>query len=277
MKTIGALILLTTAILAGALASRAVADNALPPLLQGVNIEQRLGEQVPLDLTFHDESGAPVRLEKYFGSKPVVLVLAQYRCPRLCTEVLNGLTDGLAGLSTYDIGDKFTVLTVSFDSRETPELAAEKKKAYVARYGRPGAADGWHFLTGDETSIRRLTEAVGFHYHYDPQHDQFAHASGIMIVTPEGKLARYFYGIHYPSSDLRLGLVEASAGKIGSPVDALLLFCFHYDPSTGRYSLAVMNVVRLGGLLTLLALGTFMAVLWRRDRRSCQDRVASTG
>ncbi len=254
-------------IVMGIALSPAAADDSLPPLLQGVTIEQRLGEQVPLDLLFRDETGRAVRLNQYFGSKPVILVLAQYRCPRLCTEVLNGLTRGLADLSAYDIGNQFNVLTVSFDARETPELAAEKKAAYLKQYGRPGADDGWHFLTGDETSIKRLTEAVGFRYHYDPRHDQFAHASGIMILTPDGKLTRYFYGIQYASRDLRLGLVDASAGRIGSPVDVLLQFCFHYDPSTGRYTPAVMNFVRLGGLLTLISLGAFLTVQWWNERR----------
>ncbi len=211
-----------------------------------MKIEQRLGEKVPLDLAFHDEAGQPVRLQKYFQQKPVVLVLAYYRCPRLCTEVLNGLESGLEAIP-LDIGRDFNVLTVSFDPRETPELAAAKKVPYIEKYGRGGAAEGWHFLTGDETSIKQLTEAVGFHYHYDPRSDQFAHASGIMILTPEGKLARYFYGIRYSPRDLRLGLVEASAEKIGSPVDQLLLFCFHYDPTTGQYTPAIMNFVRDGG------------------------------
>jgi protein SCO1/2 len=251
----------------------AAADDALPPLLQDVKIEQRLGEKVPLDLAFHDETGHPVRLQKYFQQKPVVLVLAYYRCPRLCTEVLNGLETGLEAIP-LDIGREFTVLTVSFDPRETPELAAAKKVPYVEKYGRPGAAEGWHFLTGDETSIKLLTDAVGFHYHYDPRSDQFAHASGIMILTPEGKLARYFYGINYSPRDLRLGLVEASAEKIGSPVDQLLLFCFHYDPTTGQYTPAIMNFVRLAGAVTLVAVIGFMLKMWRSERRKSREPVA---
>jgi protein SCO1 len=256
-----------------ALAARATADDALPPLLQGVNIEQRLGEQVPLDLAFRDETGQPVRLRSYFTGKPVVLVLAYYRCPRLCTEVLNGLESGLEAIP-LDLGREFNVLTVSFDSRETPELAAAKKVPYVEKYGRSGAADGWHFLTGDETSIKQLTDAVGFHYHYDPRSDQFVHASGIMILTPEGKLARYFYGIHYSPRDLRLGLVEASADKIGSPVDQLLLFCFHYDPTTGQYTPAIMNFVRLAGAVTLAALIGFMFKMWHSERHKIREPAA---
>jgi protein SCO1/2 len=251
----------------------AAADDALPPLLEGVKIEQRLGEKVPLDLAFHDETGHPVRLQKYFQQKPVVLVLAYYRCPRLCTEVLNGLEAGLEAIP-LDIGREFNVLTVSFDPRETSELAAAKKVPYVKKYGRPGAGEGWHFLTGDETSIKLLTDAVGFHYHYDPRSDQFAHASGIMILTPDGKLARYFYGISYSPRDLRLGLVEASANKIGSPVDQLLLFCFHYDPTTGQYTPAIMNFVRLAGAVTLVAVIGFMFQMWRSERRKTREPVA---
>lgn len=254
---------------------RAVADDALPPLLQGVKIEQRLGEQVPLDLAFHDESGQPVRLRQYFAAKPVVLVLAYYRCPRLCTEVLNGLESGLEAITSLDVGREFNVLTISFDPRETPELAAAKKIPYLEKYGRSGAAGGWHFLTGNETSIKQLTEAVGFHYHYDPRSDQFVHASGIMILTPEGKLARYFYGIHYSPRDLRLGLVEASQSKIGSPVDQLLLFCFHYDPTTGQYTPAIMNFVRLAGAVTLVAVVGFMLRMWQSERRKARELAAA--
>jgi protein SCO1/2 len=222
-------------------------------------IDQKLGAQVPLDLAFQDESGNPVRLSDYFGTKPVILTLVYYNCPMLCTQVLNGVTESLSNLR-FNIGNEFTVVTVSFDSRETSQLAAAKKQLYVRRYGRSGAAAGWHFLTGDEDSIKRLTDSVGFRYQFDPQTGQFAHASGIMVLTPEGKIARYFYGIRYEPRDLRLGLVEASAEKIGSPVDQVLLLCYHYDALTGKYSAVTMNFVRIGGALTLLLVAG--AIIW---------------
>jgi protein SCO1/2 len=258
-------------------ASAVRAEDGLPPLLRGVRIDQRLGERVPLDLVFRDEAGHPVQLGDYFHDKPVILVLAYYRCPRLCTQVLNGLLDSLNGLPAFDVGDKFDVLTVSFDPRETPELARAKKQAYVESYGRPGAAEGWHFLTGEQASIERLTEAVGFYYEYDPRTDQFAHASGIMVLTPKGEIARYFYGINYPPRDLRLALVEASGNKIGSPVDQLLLFCFHYDPATGKYTATVMNLVRVTGILTVLTLGAVFAITWQRERRKARANLLSAG
>jgi protein SCO1/2 len=258
------------------------AQDSLPPLLRGVRIEQNLNEQVPVDLGFRDESGQPVHLADLFQEKPVILVLAYYRCPRLCTEVLNGLLDGLRAVP-LNAGEKFNVVVVSFDPREGADLAAAKKRNYVDSYGREGAEDGWHFLTGDQENIDRLTEAVGFYYSYDPKSDQFAHASGITVLTPQGKIARYFFGIKFSPRDLRLGLVEASEGKIGSPVDQLLLFCFHYDPGSGQYAPAVLNLVRLAGVLTVLGLGLFLALMWRRERHrplsvvSCQLLVANHG
>jgi protein SCO1/2 len=251
------------------------AQSSLPPSLQSVRFDQRLNEQVPLDLAFKDETGKPVTLRDYLGKKPVILVLAYYRCPMLCTEVLNGLVRALMDVP-FDIGKEFNVITVSFDPRETPAMAAAKKKTYVERYARPGADSGWHFLTGDEDAIQRLTQAVGFRYTYDARKDQFAHASGIMILTPEGRISRYFYDIAYPSRDVRLGLVEASQNKIGSSVDQILLFCFHYDPMEGRYGPVVMNFVRLGGGLTVLGIGLFMAVLWRQERRKARLQAGST-
>jgi protein SCO1/2 len=194
----------------------------------------------------------------------------------LCTEVLNGLVRALLDIP-FEVGKEFNIVTVSFDPRETPELAAAKKKTYLERYGRPGAQEGWHFLTGEESSIKRLTETVGFRYVYDERNDQFAHASGIMVLTPSGKVSRYFYDIHYSPRDLRLGLVEASQGRIGSPVDRVLLYCFHYDPIEGKYGPVVMSFVRLGGVLTVLALGTFFAILWRRERRSQHQSVTAAG
>jgi protein SCO1/2 len=190
----------------------------------------------------------------------VVLVLAWYRCPMLCTEVLNGLVQAMLDMK-LDLGKDFAVVTVSFDPREMPELARAKKLSYVERYGRPGAADGWHFLTGEEASIRRLTDAVGFRYVYDAKHDQYAHAAGIIVLTPAGRVSRYFFNVKF--RDLRLGLVEASGNRIGSPIDQLLLYCFHYDPAEGKYGLVIMNVVRLLGALTVLAVALLWFVLWR--------------
>jgi protein SCO1/2 len=241
-------------------------STAQPEVLRNVGIDQKLNEQVPLDLVFRDEFGNLVQLNEYFGQKPVILSLVYYECPMLCTLVLNGLVKTLRTLS-FDAGDQFNIITVSFDPEETPALAAGKKRIYLKQYGRAGAEQGWHFLTGDTASIRQLTQAVGFRYHYDAEKDQFAHASGIMVITPQGKLARYFYGIEYSARDLRLALVEAAEGKIGSPVDQVLLYCFHYDPLTGKYGVVIMNVLRLAGIATVAILGTFMFVMFRRDRK----------
>jgi protein SCO1 len=244
----------------------ALSAGELPAPLKDVRFDQRLNDQLPLDLPFVDDVGRPVRLGDYFGEKPVILVLAYFECPMLCTQVLNGLVRGMLDIP-FTAGHEFNVVTVSFDPRETPAMAAAKKKTYVERYGKPGAAEGWHFLTGNSESIAALTEAVGFHYKYDAARGQFAHASGILVLTPAGKISRYFYDISYPGRDLRLGLVEASAGKIGSPVEQVLLFCFHYDPAAGTYGAAVMNLVRAGGLLTVICLAIFLTRLWRNDRR----------
>lgn len=257
-------------------AAPAAADGYLPPPLRKVGFEQRLGAAVPLDLEFADEAGTAVQLGDYCGDKPVILVLAYYRCPMLCTEVLNGLVRALLDVS-LELGQDYQVVTVSFDPRETPELAAAKKKTYVERYGRPGAEAGWHFLTGQEDALHRLTEAVGFHYTYDAARDQFAHASGILVLTPAGKIARYFYDVQFVPRDVRLGLVEASANQIGSPVDQVLLFCFHYDPNAGKYGPAVMNFVRAGGVLTVLGLVLFIGTLARKHRRVALAPTAPEG
>jgi protein SCO1/2 len=241
-------------------------QNVKPKLLNDVGIDQRLDEQVPLDLSFHDEAGRTVPLREYFRDKPVILALVYYECPMLCTQVLNGLLRSLQNVP-LDVGKQFNVVTVSFNPREKPGLAANKKRVYVGLYGRPGASEGWHFLTGDESAIQGLSRAVGFRYAYDSESDQFAHASGIMVLTPQGKISRYFYGIDYPSRDLRLSLVEASANKIGSPVDQVLLYCYRYDPTTGKYGLVIANVLRLGALATTLAVGTFLLVMFRRERQ----------
>ena len=237
-----------------------------PEFLSQIGIDQRLDEQVPLDLDFRNEQGKEIRLGDYFGEKPVILVLVYYECPMLCTEVLNGVLRSLRALS-FTAGQEFDVVTVSFDPEETPVLALTKKRMYLERYNRPGAADGWHFLTGSEESIRRLTEAVGFRYVYVPARDQFAHASGIMVLTPTGKVSRYFYGVEYPTRDLRLGLVEAAANRIGSAVDQVLLLCFHYDPTTGKYGFVIMNAIRFAALVTVVGLGMFMVPGFLRDRK----------
>lgn len=242
-------------------------DNAsvTPPQLRGVGIDQRLNNQVPLWLKFRDETGQTVTLSSYFGKKPVILSLVYYTCPMLCTMAENGLLNALRDV-TFNIGEQYEVVTVSIDPTETPEMAMGKKAVYVGLYGRPGGKQGWHFLVGDEPSIRALTQAVGFHYNYIPETKQFAHATGIVVLTPQGKVSRYFYGILYPSRDIRLALVEASNEKIGSPVDAVLLYCCQYDPSTGKYSIVVSRILRIAGVVTLLCMGTLIITLTRGRR-----------
>jgi protein SCO1/2 len=236
-----------------------------PDLLRQVSFEQRLYAAIPLELTFRDDTGRQVRLGEYFHARPVILLLAYYRCPNLCTLVLNGLVRTLRALA-FTAGTEFTVVTVSIDPRDTPALAAAKKAHYLQSYGRPTAATGWHFLTGDAAAIQQLTQAVGFQYAYDAAHDQFAHASGIVLLTSQGIVARYFYGVEFAPKDVRLGLVEAAAQRIGSPIDKLLLLCYHYDPQTGKYGLVIMRVIRLAGLATVLSLGVMVGVLFRRER-----------
>ncbi len=240
--------------------------DARPVGLDGVSFEQRLGTQVPGDLTFTDETGATVRLDAYFGSRPVVLALVYYECPMLCTQVLSGLTSGFKGL-TFDAGKEFEVVVVSIDPGEGPGLAAAKKAAYVDRYGRPETAPAWHFLTGRKAEIDRLASTVGFSYTYDEKTDQYAHAAGITVLTPEGRIARYFYGIDFAPRDLRLGIVEAADRKIASPIDSVLLYCFHYDPSTGKYGLMAMNIVRAAGIIFVVGMVAVWVVLRRQERR----------
>lgn len=235
-------------------------------MLDQVGFAQRLNAQVPLDLTFQDASGTAVRLQDYFGDRPVVLALGYYECPMLCSMVRDGLFSSLQELK-FDVGNEFVVLNVSIDPREPPRLAAVTKAMYLQRYNRPGSDSGWHFLTGEETAIRQLAQAVGFQYAYDPEIDQYAHPSGIVILTPQGKISRYLFGIEFAPRDLRLGLVEASANKIGTPVDQVLLRCYHYDPETGKYTLAIVQILQVAGVATVLALGTLMTVMLRRDRR----------
>jgi protein SCO1/2 len=234
--------------------------------IEGVALEQHLDEQLPLDLIFRDETGKQVRLGDFFGDKPVIVNLVYFRCPMLCTQVLNGLLRSMQGVK-FTVGEDYQVVSVSIDPRETTEMAAAKKKQYAGRYRRPGADEGWHFLTGDEQNIERLAKAVGFRYRYDKLSDQYAHASGIMVATPQGRLSRYFYGIDYPPNDLRLGLVESSENKIGSPVDQILLLCFHYDPRTGKYGLVISTVIRIAGVATVLGLGSFLWAMYRLERR----------
>jgi protein SCO1/2 len=253
-------------------------SNDTPSLLNKVAIKQNLNAQLPLGLTFTDDAGRQVQLSSYFGRRPAILALVYYQCPMLCSEELNGLTGALE-MVNFVPGRDFDVIVVSIDPSEGTELAAAKKRSYVKRYGRPESAGGWHFLTGTQENIDALTKAVGFGYVKIPGPDgkltQFAHASSIQIVTPEGKLAQYYMGVEYSPKDLRLGLVEASANRIGSPVDNILTYCYHYDPGTNRHSLIVARVVQLGGLVTVVWLGGFMLVMFRRDLK--QDRRAGSG
>ena len=236
--------------------------NVRPPGLKNVGIEQRLNEQVPLGLAFRDESGKTVTLRDYFGPKPVILNLVYYKCPMLCSEVLSGLVSSLKILK-FDVGNQYNVLTVSFNPRETPDLAAASKAQYLKRYGRPGAAEGWHFLTGPEESISALTQAVGFQYQYDAQTDQYAHATAIMILTPDGRVAQYYYGVEFAPKDLRLGLIQASSGKIGNLVDEVLLYCYHYDPATGKYGAVITRILKLSGIATIVLIGGMVWILFR--------------
>jgi protein SCO1/2 len=239
--------------------------NVRPPYLENVGIEQHLDGQIPADLPFRDETGKVVKLGDYFGQKPLILNLVYYNCTMLCGEVLSGLT-GAMKMVKFDVGDEYDVVTVSFDPRETPDIAAAKKKDYVKRYGRPGAESGWHFLTGQPAAINALTHAIGFQYQYDPKINQYAHATAILVLTPQGRISRYFYGVDFPPKDLRLGLVEASHGKIGNPVDQVLLYCYHYDPNTGKYGAMVANILRLGAGATILIIGGFLFIMFRMDR-----------
>jgi protein SCO1/2 len=236
-----------------------------PALLQSVGIAQEMNQQVPGDLAFRDENGKSVRLGDYFGSKPIVLSLVYFNCPFICTDVLNGQLRAMQGMSLV-LGKDYQAVTVSFDPKDGQPDASYKSHLYTGMYGPRATAGGWHFLTGDQQAITALTNAVGFHYAYDQQSQQFAHATAIMILTPQGRVARYFYGVEYPSRDVRLGLVEASEGKIGTPTDAALLFCYHYDPLTGKYGIVVSNVMKIAGGLTVLFMGIFLWVMFRSEK-----------
>ncbi len=257
--------LITMAFLAGAAIS-AKAQTTGPDVAGNVALEQHLDEQLPLDLTFRDEAGRTVKLGDYFGEKPVLLVLAYYRCPSLCGEVLNGIVRALRP-SKYRIGKEFNVLTVSINPFETAELAREKKESYITSYNHPEAADGWHFLTGDEPQIRALAKAVGFKYVYDEKSGQYAHPAGIMIATPKGKLSRYFYGVEYSTRDIEYGLIESTSERIGTLADEITVLCFQYDPMTGKYGFAIMRAVQIGGVTTILGLGWFIYRSLRKERK----------
>jgi protein SCO1/2 len=241
-------------------------SSSMPAALRDIGFDQNIDQHVPLDTTFRDEAGKTVRLGDYFGKRPVVMVFAYYDCPMLCTQVINGLSSALNTMSLTP-GDDFEIVTVSFNPHDTPATASAKKAVYLERYDRPGAAESWHFLSGDEPQIERLTRAAGFRYAWDADTKQYAHPSGVIVLTPDGRLARYLFGIEYGPRDLRLGIVEASAGKVGTPVDSLLLYCYHYDPMTGRYGLIIMRAMRLAGIATVLALGTFIVIMVRKEKK----------
>jgi protein SCO1/2 len=232
------------------------------PDLNGVSFEQKLNAQVPLNLTFRNERNQVISLGDYFGTRPVILTLNYLRCANLCPLELQDLTETLSQL-TFNLGDEYDVLTLSIDPRDTPIIAATKRDLSLGMYGRPGADAGWHFLTGNTDSIAQLAHTVGFNFVYDATQDDYSHPLGIIVLTPQGQVSRYLYGLDFPARDLRLALVEASQNKIATPVDQVLLFCYHYDPTAGRYTAAAMNFVKLGGLLGLSALGGFLFVLWR--------------
>jgi protein SCO1/2 len=237
-----------------------------PTPLKDVTIEQKLNSQLPLDAAFRDENGETVQLGRYFGKRPVVLALVYYECPMLCTQILNGMVRA-AKVMSFTPGKDYDVVAISFDARETPKQAALKKKVYMKDYGHPETAAGWHFLTGDLDSIKRVTDAVGFRYKWDVYTATFAHASAIYVLTPEGKLSKYFYGIEYSPKDMRLGLVQASHNKIGSAVDQILLFCYHFDPTTAKYTMVALDILRAAGAATVLALGGFVFIMLRKDRQ----------
>jgi protein SCO1/2 len=254
----------------------AESSSVMPKQLQEVRFDQKVGDPIPADAIFRDERGREVRLGEFFGKRPVVLALVYYRCPMLCTLVLNGLVGTLRALEMQP-GRDFDVLAVSFDPKDSWQLAAEKKQNYLASYGRPSTEAGWHFLTGDSASIRRLTDAAGFRYSWDEKTDQYAHAAGVMVLTPGGRFSRYLYGIDFPPRDLKFALLEASEGKIGSISDRALLYCFHYDPATGRYSAAAIRLLRIAGALTVFALAGLMLFGRRRSRPSFPQPAASNG
>jgi len=248
-------------------------SNGMPDALKKVGIEQKLGEQLPLDTVLKDENGNAVKLGNYFNQgRPVILALVYYECPMLCNEVLNGLTGSLKGMSLV-AGKDFDVVAVSFDARENdkPDLAKNKKASYMERYGHPGTENGWHFLTGTQDSIDAVTKAAGFNYYWDDKTSQFAHAGGIMVTTPEGKMSKYLYGIDYAPKDLKFGIMDSAQDKIGTLADQLLLYCYHYDPASGKYGFAILRAIRVAGVFTVLGLGAMLFVFWRRNKIKKED------
>ena len=270
-------LMLLTLLLTGALplGATGTTDSHLPeaplplPPVKEVGLDQKLGDSIPLDLVFKDEAGKDVRLSQYFGKRPVVLSLVYFNCPMLCGMTTDGLVRSVRALR-FEPGTDYEILSVSFDPKETPEMASEKKRTVMAQYGRKSGPGGWHFLTGDAASIAALTKAVGFRYVWDAEQKQFAHATGVTLLTPQGRIARVFFGIEYPAKDLRLALVEASEEKIGNVVDQLLLLCYHYDPKAGRYTAAVRNLMRGGAALTLVTLVGFVTIMLRRERANAK-------
>lgn len=246
------------------------ASSVVPAPLKEVTFKQRLNEQLPLDIPFKDEEGRTVQLGDFFGQRPVVLAFVYYTCPMLCTQVMNGISSSLKALP-FTPGRDFDVVLISFDPRETPAIAAKKKQEHLAYWSTESTAGAWHFLTGDEASIRRATAAAGFNYRWEEATSQFAHVSGLLVVTPDGRLSRYFYGVEYSPKDLRLALVESGKGKVGSAIDELLLYCYHYDPESGRYGVIVMNLIRLGGVVTLATMVGFILLMRRRETRASAE------
>lgn len=259
LKTLGLALAIATA-------GKPVTTYNLPPSLKGIGIEQRLNAPVPLDATFRDETGATVPLRTFFHGKPVLLTPVYFTCPMLCSQILHGVVAGLRPLSIRP-GKDFEVVALSFDPHDTPEEARQKRDQYARSYSSKAGTAGWHFLTGDQQAITQVMNAIGYHYRWDAVHKMFVHASGVMVLTPDGHVARYLYGVEYEPKDLKLSLIEASNDKIGSPVDQVLLFCYHYDPTTGKYGAVVMNVLRLAGVATLVLMGIGGWLLWRRDLR----------
>jgi protein SCO1/2 len=250
--------------------------NGLPPVLQNVGFDPQLNAQMPLDLPFRDETGRDVRFKDYFGKKPVVLAFVYYSCPMLCNQVEQGVVGTLKMLS-FNAGSEYEVVFVSFDPRETPEMAAQKKEAAMSRYGRRETAAGWHFLTGSKESIDTLTKGANFRFSFDEKTNLFAHASGILLLTPDGRISRYFFGVEYPPRDVRLGLIDASSGKIGTPVDHVLLFCYQYDPTAAKYSANILRIIRAGGVLTLFCIVLFYVIFRRREARAARPGNTGSG
>jgi protein SCO1 len=281
MATVAALCLACTSVASSqAAAPRVNADeggaNTKLAIFDKVGIDQKLNSQVPMDLQFTDEHGQKVKLGQYFGKKPVLLTLVYFQCPMLCSQVLSGLTGTLNGIVRFNVGRDFEIVTVSFDPRDTTKDAAANKDSYIRRYRREGAAQGWHFLTGTKDQIDALASAVGFRYAWDPEIQQFAHGSALMLLTPDGRMAQYYYGIEYAPRDVQLGLIEASKGKIGNVADQIMLYCYHYDPAKGKYGAAVFNILRLSALATMLVLGGFIIVMFRRESLAARQSRLQT-